>query len=148
MKPSVRIAILALVVIAIGVIVALKYRDPQETVAALPPAATPATASREPVAPPGASVLLFADLSEASETEDACGVIIQTVRSARERGITVTEYDSGAAPDVRRQHRVVVEPTVIVLDAAGREIARHEGEDADTVTAVREDIERVSGGRA
>lgn len=148
MKPSVRVAILALVVIAIGAIVALKYRDQQEAASTLPQAAAPATASREPAAQPRASVLLFADLSEASETEDACGIIIQTVRSARERGITVTEYDSGAAPHVRKQHRVVVEPTVIVLDPAGREIARHEGEDADTVTAIRADLERVSGGPA
>jgi len=148
MKPSVRIAILALVVIAIGAIVALKYRDQRQASATHPQAAAPATASREPGARPRATVLLFTDLSEANETEDACGIIIQTVRSARERGITVTEYDSGAAPDVRKQHRVVVEPTVIVLDPAGREIARHEGEDADTVAAIRADIERVSGGRA
>lgn len=146
MKPSVRIAILAFVVIAVGAIAALKYRGRQDAVAA--PRQAAATASSPPAAQPRASVLLFADLSEANETEDACGIIIQTVRSARDRGIAVTEYDSGAAPHVRKQHQVVVEPTVIVLDPAGREIARHEGEDEDTVTAIRADIERVTGGRA
>ena len=146
MKPSVRILILTLIVVAIGAIVALKYRDPRQGDATIP--AQPAIASAPHTKPARASMLLFADLSEANETEDACGIIIQTVRSARERGIVVTEYNSGSAPEVRKQHRVVVEPTVIVLDPTGREIARHEGEDAETVSAIRAEIERVSGGRA
>lgn len=146
MKPSVRIAILALVILAVGAIVALKYRDQRQGVATTP--AQPAITAAPPPEPARASMLLFADLSEANETKDACGIIIQTVRSARERGIVVTEYNSGSAPDVRKQHRVVVEPTVIVLDPSGREIARHEGEDAETVSAIRTEIERVSGGRA
>lgn len=148
MKPSVRIAILALVVIALGVIVALKVRDrqPSAAVAAEPSPQEAAPSSTMVKAQP--SVLLFAELAEANESEDACAVIIRTVRSARDRGITVTEYDSGVAPEVRKRHRVVVEPTVILLDASGREIARHVGEDATTIAAIRADIERMSRGSA
>lgn len=149
MKTSMRIAILAVVVVAIGAIVALKYRQraepaprpPKQIAATVAPVATTTAALR-------GSVLLFADLSEAGEGEDGCAVIIRTVRAARDHGVAVTEYNSGASPEVRKQHRVVVDPTVIVLDSSGREVARHEGEDASTIAAIRADIERVSGGRA
>lgn len=148
MKPSVRIAILAVVIVAVGAIAALKYQQRSE------PAPSPAHRAAAPIAPAAAmtpargSVLLFANLAEAGEGEDGCAIIIRTVRAARDRGVAVTEYNSGASPDVRKQHRVVVEPTVIVLDASGHEVARHEGEDASTIAAIRADIERVSGGRA
>ena len=152
MKSSIRIAILAVVVVVAGTIAVIKLRERPEPA---PPAAAPTTRRIAPPITPAAapstsrnSVLLFADLSEAGEGEDACAIIIRTVRAARERGISVTEYDSGSSPDVRKQHRVVVEPTVIVLDGSGRELARHEGEDAATVSAIRADIERVSGGKA
>lgn len=148
MKTSARIAILAAVVIAVGAIVAAKYRGHElartNPTVAPPPGAAPRTA----IAQARASVLLFANLAEANEGDDGCAIIIRTVRSARDHGITVTEYDSGASPEVRKQHRVVVEPTVIVFDGSGREIARHEGEDSATIAAIRADIQRVSGGHA
>ena len=152
MKPTIRIAILAVVVVAAGTIAVIKSLQRPEPTAA--PPATPARHIATAITPPAApstsrnSVLLFANLSEAGEGEDGCALIIRTIRAARERGISVTEYDSGSSPDVRKQHRVVVEPTVIVLDGSGREVARHEGEDAATISAIRADIERVSGGKA
>ena len=155
MKPSVRIAIIAVVVIAAAAIVVSKYRNRPETptpaVTATPvetPSAVPAAASSTAPAASRGSVLLFADLREADEEKDRCGIIIRSVRATRQHGVTVTEYDSGASPDVRKQHRVVVEPTVIVLDASGREVARHEGEDDATMQAIRAEMERLSGGRA
>lgn len=145
MKPPVRIGILAVVVIAAGAIVALKYRQRPEPASAAGRAVT----SRLPVSAsthPRGTLLLFANLAEADEGEDGCAIIIRTVRAARDHGIAVTEYNSGSSPDVRKQHRVVVEPTVILFDANGREIARHEGEDTATIAAIRADIERVTGG--
>lgn len=152
MKLSVRIAIIAIVLVAIAVVVASKYRDRPEP-------ATPAVTVNRAEAPPAApavttepqaaraSVLLFAELREAEEEKDRCGIIIRSVRAVRQHGVNVTEYDSGASPDVRKQHRVVVEPTVIVLDGFGREVARHEGEDDATMQAIRADMTRLSGGR-
>lgn len=155
MKPSVRVAVIAIVLVAIATVVALKYRGRPEATPAVtmnraeaPPAA-PANATAETTNPQAerASVLLFAELREADEEEDRCGIIIRSVRALRQHGVTVTEYDSGASPDVRKQHRVVVEPTIIVLDASGREVARHEGEDEATMQAIRADMARLSGGR-
>lgn len=148
MKTSVRIVILAVVVIAVGAIVAVKYRGHALARAKPTLAPRPAAASRAGIALAHGSVLLFANLAEANEGDDGCAIIIRTVRSARDHGIAVTEYDSGASPEVRKQHRVVVEPTVIVFDGSGREIARHEGEDSATIAAIRADIQRLSGGHA
>ena len=153
MKPSVRIAIIAIVVIAIAAIVVSKYRDRPESptpAVTASPAEAPNAAPAPSTAPAAvrASVLLFADLREADEEKDRCGIIIREVRATRQHGVNVAEYDSGASPDVRKQHRVVVEPTVIVLDASGREVARHEGEDDTTMQAIRAEMARLSGGRA
>ena len=153
MKPSARIAIVAIVVIAVAAIVVSKYRDRPATPApivapAQASSAAPAAPASTAPAPARASVLLFADLREADEEKDRCGIIIRSVRATRQHGVNVTEYDSGVSPEVRKQHRVVVEPTVIVLDASGREVARHEGEDDATMQAIRAEMERLSGGRA
>ena len=148
MRPVIRIAVLAVVVVAAGTIAVIKSRQHR---APAPETSRPIVTSKAVAAAPSAptnSVLLFANLSEAGEGEDGCAIIIRTVRSARAHGVSVTEYNSGSSPDVRKQHRVVVEPTVIVLDSSGREVARHEGEDAATISAIRADIERVSGGKA
>lgn len=152
MKPSVRFTIIAIVVVAVVAIVVSKYRARPERAtpvvtaapAGPPPAAPRAEAPAAPLAA-RASVLLFADLREADEEEDRCGNIIRAVRATREHGVNVTEYDSGASPDVRKQHRVVVEPTIIVLDASGREVARHEGEDDATMQAILDQMARLSG---
>ena len=136
MKPALRIAILAAVVLAVVAIVVLKQRESIRPASPVPPTTTKG------------SVLLFANLAEAGEGEDGCAVIIRTVRAARQHGVRVTEFNSGSSPEVRKQHRVVVDPTVIVLDPTGHEIARHEGEDAATVAAIRADIEGVSRGPA
>lgn len=132
MRTSVRIAVIAIVVAAIAAILIMKARR------------APVVAS----SPAQAKILLFADLREANEGEDGCALIIRTVRAARKRGIAVREYDAGTAPEVRRQYRVAVDPTVIILDADGHEVSRHEGEDAKTVAAIRTAVARVPGGRA
>lgn len=141
MKPGLRITILAVIVLAVAAVLALKFRHRETPAPAAPGAVTS-------IKMPRASVLLFADLREANEGEESCALIIRTVRSARQHGIAVTEYDAGSSPDLRKKYRVVVDPTVIVLDGSGREIARHQGEDAATIAAIRAEIERLSGGAA
>lgn len=141
MKPVVRVAILIVVVVAVAVVLGVKYRQQRQ------PSSGPAGRGIAATTPARASVLLFADLREA-EGDDRCALIIRTVRSARQRGVAVTEYDAGSSPEVRKKYRVVVDPTVILLDVNGREIARHQGEDARTIAAIRADIERVGGGAA
>ena len=87
-------------------------------------------------APPRASspaprVLLYADLGEIDE--HGCGDIIKAVRTAGTRGIATRENDAVLG----KQHHVTIEPTVVILDADGKEQARFEGESDATIDAVR-----------
>ena len=81
-------------------------------------------------------VLLVADLSEA-DSADACAQIIQSVRAARERGVQVQELGPDSKSELLRRYRVLTIPTVLILDRGGRVVLRFEGEDRQTVTAVR-----------
>ena len=72
-------------------------------------------------------VLLFANLGEADDA-CPCGDIIRAVRGAASKGVPTRENDDAFG----RQHKVTVEPTVIVLDASGREQLRFEGESRAT----------------
>lgn len=96
------------------------------------------TSAPAPAAPGVPRVLLWADLREA---EDACvcGEIIRTVRAAANRGVVTRENDDALG----KEHRVTVEPTVIVLDAQGREEARYEGEESSTLTKIRDHLTKV-----
>ena len=49
----------------------------------------------------------------------------------------------GSATEATRQYHVTVEPTVLVLDASGRVVARHEGEAPDTIQAIRSSLDRL-----
>lgn len=68
-------------------------------------------------------VLLFANLAEADDA-CPCGDIIRAVRAAAAKGVLTRENDDALG----HQHKVTVEPTVIILDPSGREQARFEGE--------------------
>jgi len=85
-------------------------------------------------------VLLFADLREADES-CGCGEIIRAVRGAAQRGVPTRENDS----ELGRAHRVTVEPSVIILDAQGRESARYEGESGETIAALQKDLDALPG---
>jgi hypothetical protein len=95
-----------------------------------------------------ASVLLFADASEA-ESSCGCGQIIRTVREARERGVVVREVSPDNPGDVAKRYKITVAPTVLMLDGNGEAMARHEGESKETVAAVVTDLDRLAkkGGR-
>ncbi len=83
------------------------------------------------------AVVLIADLREADSPNDTCAEIIRVVREARSQGVKVTELMPNSDSDLLRNHRVVVVPTVLVLDREGRELNRFEGESVATLNAIR-----------
>lgn len=88
-------------------------------------------------------VLLVADLSEADSEGDACAEIIRSVRAARARGITVQELKPDTKSDLLRRYRVLVVPTVLILDPNGNVVARFEGESRQTATAVQTQLQEL-----
>jgi hypothetical protein len=88
------------------------------------------------------SVLLIADPRQA---EEACGCaeIFRLIRAAGSRGLPVREIAPAANGAAVREYRVVVSPTVLILDAGGAEVGRYEGEDGRTIEAIRTDLERL-----
>ena len=89
-------------------------------------------------------VLLFADPQEADEV-GGCGDIFRLVRKVGGEGVPFLVVDPRGSNALIREHRVVVEPTVIVLDERGQEAARFEGEDATTVAAIGSALQHLPG---
>jgi len=87
-------------------------------------------------------VLLVADLSEA-DSADACAEIIQSVRAARERGVPVQEFSPDSKSEMLHRYRVLTVPTVLILDRSGQVVLRFEGEDRQTVVAVRTQLAQL-----
>lgn len=99
-----------------------------------------------PATPKGIpSVILVADPSEANDSDDGCAVMFRAVRQAAKRGVAVAELAPNSNSDLLRQHHVVTVPTLLVLDNAGKEISRFEGEDAATSKAVQTQLAALSG---
>ncbi len=84
-----------------------------------------------------AAVVLVADLREADSPNDTCARIIQAVREARSKGVSVTELMPNSNSALLKKYTVVVAPTVLVLDKDGRELNRFEGESIATLDAIR-----------
>ena len=103
--------------------------------------ATPATT----LSTSASRVVLYVDLREVDEAE-GCGAIIRAVRQAKKRGIATEEIDArSAAPPAR--YRVLVAPAVLILDAAGHEVRRFEGESAKTVRAIEAELGKLAVSR-
>ena len=83
------------------------------------------------------SVILVADASEANDSDDGCAVMFRAVRQAAKRGVVVAEVAPNSNSDLLGRYHVLTVPTVLVLNKAGKEISRFEGEDAATVKAVQ-----------
>ncbi len=93
----------------------------------------------------GPQVVLVADLSEAEE-KCACGEIIRAVRAAQKKGIATQELTPDSKSEVLRQYRVLTAPTVLFLDADGKDIARYEGADENTVADIKAHLDRLIPG--
>ena len=83
------------------------------------------------------AVILVADLREADDPHEPCADIIRSVREVSKRGVSVAELSPDSQSDLLRRYRVFTVPTVLLLDGAGNEIGRFEGEDATTVKALQ-----------
>ncbi len=86
---------------------------------------------------PTPAIVLVADLREADSPNDICARIIQAVREARSKGVSVTELMPNSNSALLKKYTVVVAPTVLVLDKDGRELNRFEGESIATLDAIR-----------
>lgn len=89
-----------------------------------------------------ARVLLVSDLSEA-DSADACAEIIHSVRAARKRGVPVQELSADSKSEMLSRYRILTIPTVLILDRGGQVVLRFEGEDRQTVTAIRTQLEQL-----
>lgn len=85
----------------------------------------------------GPRVILFADLSEVDEAE-GCGAIIRGVREAARGGVATEEIDARKSSDRLASYKLLVAPSVLFIDEAGREVKRYEGETSETVRATLE----------
>ncbi|HEX4824306.1 MAG TPA: hypothetical protein VFV19_08315 [Candidatus Polarisedimenticolaceae bacterium] len=110
--------------------------------------------TRAPLPNPGSSststaapvVVLIADPAEAEES-CGCGEIIRAVRAAAAKGVSTREVAPGADLGLEKRYGVKVSPTVLFIGTDGTVRARHEGEDADTVDAIHQDLDRALAGR-
>jgi thioredoxin-like negative regulator of GroEL len=87
-------------------------------------------------------VLLVADLSEA-DSADACAEIIHSVRAAGERGVQVLELSPDSKSEMLRRYSVLTIPTVLIFDRNGQVVSRFEGENRQTVEAVRTQLAQL-----
>jgi hypothetical protein len=124
------LGLVCVVAIALGVVVAkhMKSRDAVQNESTRP------------------SVLLVADLREADSINDGCADIIRAARDTARRGIPVAELMPDSSSDLLRRYKVLVAPTVLILDRDGREVARFEGEDPKTVEAIRTELAQLKTG--
>lgn len=126
MKNSKRIGVIAVTAVAVTIVAyKVTVQQPENASSALP------------------RVLLVADLSEADKEGDRCAEIIQVVRAAGARGITVQEHNPDSKSPLLSRYRVLTEPTVLVLDSQGGVVSRYEGEAPQTVAAIRAQLERL-----
>ena len=105
--------------------------------------------SAAPASPPSVTsprVVLYADLSEVDEPE-GCGAMIRGVREAARRDVAIEEIDARTSSSPPARYRLLVAPTVLILDASGREAKRYEGESRETVSALRAELEKLAASR-
>ncbi len=88
-------------------------------------------------------VLLVADLRKAGSDGDACAEIIRSVRAAQARGIAVQELGPDSKSDLLTRYRVLTIPTVLILNWDGQVVLRFEGENAETVADVRNQMQKL-----
>lgn len=93
-----------------------------------------------------ATVVMAINLGEEDE-EGGCGDVIHAVRAAAQKGVRTREIDTRNKADLEvasKTYRIMVQPTVILLDAADKEVRRYEGESRDTITALKADLNQMA----
>ena len=101
--------------------------------------------AQPPSAKAATSVLLLANMAEA-DASCGCGEIIRLVRAAARDGVRTREVDArnkDEAAKVVQKYRVTVQPTVLLLDEAGRDVKRFEGESNDTIRALMHELSKL-----
>lgn len=93
-----------------------------------------------------ATVVLVANLGEA-EASCGCGQIIRAVRAAAARGVRTREIDARNRDDLvvaAQRYKVLVQPAVVMVDAADAEVRRYDGESKETVASLVADLDRLA----
>jgi hypothetical protein len=133
---------LAMVVVAVVGIIAVKMSSRTTATSPAAVAAIPAAAA-SPASRP--AVVLVADAREA-DSDCGCGKIIRRVRAAKAQGVVVEELSPDNA-DAGRKYGVTVVPSVVFLGPDGQIVARREGESEETLAAVSADLAKLEGAR-
>jgi len=136
MKNGAKIAIVALLVVAVTAAFALRGRKRAEYVAVSEPSATVATAPSAPVAPVASAARAVATVARPRLLEIgsnrcmAClemAKVLEALRASQGARLQVDFADIYEQPAVADTHKVSMIPTQILFNAEGKEIFRHQG---------------------
>ena len=92
------------------------------------------------------TIVMAVNLGEEDE-EGGCGDVIHAVRAAAKKNLRTREIDTRNEADMEaasKKYRIVVQPTVILLDGADREVRRYEGESKETIAALKADLDLMA----
>ncbi len=92
------------------------------------------------------NVVMAINLGEEDE-EGGCGDVIHAVRAAAKQGVRTREIDTRNQADLdaaSKKYRILVQPTVVLLDDADKEVRRYEGESKETITALKTDLDAMA----
>ncbi len=92
------------------------------------------------------NVVMAIDLGEEDE-RGGCGDVIHAVRAAAKKGVRTREIDTRNEADMQaasKKYRIVVQPTVVLLDDADNEVKRYEGESKETIAALETDLDAMA----
>ncbi len=107
--------------------------------------ATTTQASAPDLAKP-TNLVMAINLGEEDE-QGGCGDVIHAVRAAAKSGVRTREIDTRNKADMEaasKKYRIVVQPTVVLLDDADKEVKRFEGESTETITALKTDLDTMA----
>jgi len=127
------IGLLAVVIVAAGIIALKRDRAPKSAVQ-----------TTQGVLSSKTGIILAANLSEANDKGDNCSVIIHLVRQAGKRGIKIRELSPESQSPLIERYHVLAVPTVLVLHN-GKVVSRFEGESGITVEKIRTRLAALDG---
>ena len=134
-----RLGILSLVVSCVVAACGCRGGEPPQPAQKTPPRAV------EKAKP--TTVVMAINLGEEDEA-GGCGDVIHAVRAASKSGVRTHEIDTRNKADMEaasKKYRIVVQPTVVLLDDADNEVRRYEGESKDTIAALEADLNQMAG---